>query len=1079
MKKTLLTLATLCFTSTTVLFAQDRTVRGTVLDDKGQPLEAAYIGVVGDDDYSTYTDENGNYELTVPSNANFIEINYQPYEIKKIEISDENVTSTLSMAELLDKDIVINTYGGEITKKQFVGTAGIIGEKQIQKRVISNVTNAIEGNVSGVLVSNPSGQPGSAAAIRIRGFASINGNSNPLYVVDGAIYMGDIASINTADIANVSILKDATATSQYGSRGSNGVVVITTKSGKANAKPRINVDARVGMTNRAIRNYDIVQDQGEYLKFAWDALRNTSLAGARNPSQGRIDAAGRDATNSLSEALGYYPNRAYGVADSFKLVLSDGTLNPALGAPLYSDNWDDEVQRTGLRQEYNVSAAGASKEKNSDYYLSLGYLNEKGYVKRSDYERISARLNVNSKLKDWLKVGMNLSGSIQNSNELESINSTAGGYNPFFISRAMAPVFPVYYYNGNGEREYDPLTGDYKYDWGSLSTANESSIGTRTGGLLPNSNVLGTMNLNQNKSRQFAFIANPYLEADLSKIAKGLKFRTDVNYNFVSGYSNNFRNTLYGDSKLYGGSVSVGSSFANIYTWKQVLTYDLLFLKEHSLSVLAAHEVYGLVSKSLSASRRGLPTTNFYDMTGAAVAVSSSSYTDEDKMESFLAAVRYNYGGKYFFEVNARRDGTSRFAEQNRWGNFWSVGGSWALSEEDFMKNSNSKFIKGFNELKIKSSYGTQGNNGNNYYGYLGLMATDNPNGSYPGALVSQIANPDLKWESQAMFNIGIDFNYKNRLRGELAYYAKENADQLYSRPFALSSGVASRLENVMTSVNSGLEIGLDYSVVQPTSSNPNGFVWNVNFTGATLNNKITKMPDGEGQDTLVLTNMVRVEGYSMYTYYLVKSKGLDADGNELFEYQAADGTRKDTTDYSYAVANGGRQLMGSSYDRFSGGLTNTFSYKGFDLSFMFTFGLGGKYYDGGYQELMGNGQRIGGNIHQDWLTDRWTYENREGTLPRAENDNVNISNSTDRWLISRNYLNFRNVNLGYTFSPRVLENIGVSSLRLYLACDNVWLFTKRKGMDPQYSISGNVSGAGAYNYPATRAFTFGINLGL
>ncbi len=1070
MKKTILTLATLCLTSVHVLFAQDRTVKGTVKDEKGNPVEYATVSVVGNEDnYTTFTDENGNYEMVVPSNATYLSIEFGNYAIKSVKISEEEAVTTMDLAETLRGVETVQTYGGKMEKTKWVGSAGQITSAQLQKRVISNVSQAIEGGTTGVVVSNPSGQPGSAAAIRIRGFSSISGNSNPLYVVDGAIYMGDIASLNTADIESMDILKDATATSQYGSRGSNGVVVITTKSGRSSSKPRINVDAKVGMTSRAIQNYDIVKDPAEYLEFAWDARRNQELKRSTNATTIQNTSA-NIARTIVDELGGYNPYINKGIRNS-EVLTPDGKINPNAGAAMWNDDWDKELQRNGLRQEYNVSAMGSNKERSSDYYLSLGYLNEKGYIKRSDYERITSRLNVNTKLRDWLKVGMNISGSYQTSNELESTNSTAGGYNPFFVSRNFAPIYPVYYYNQNGQREYDPLTGDYKYDWGNARSLPSTSIGTRAG--LPDANVLGTMNLNRNRSNGLSFMAIPYLEATLTK---GLVFRTTANYNFVGVYENNYRNPIYGDSRLYGGSVGIGNTFASIYTWNQVLTYDKTFLKDHTISLMVAHENYALNSRGMSASRRGLPVRNIYDLAGAAVAVSSTSGTDEDKMESFLSSASYYYKNKYFFNANFRRDGSSRFSAANRWGNFWSVGGGYIISEEEFMKNSTS-FLKNFNLLKLKSSYGTQGNNGNNYYGYLGLIAVTLPNGTMPGGLVSQIANPDLKWESQSMFNVGLDFTYNNRFRGEIAYYSKTNADQLYARPFAHSTGITSRLENSMTSVNSGFEVNLNLDVIQPSSSNPNGFLWNVDFNGSTQNNKITKMPEGAQQDTLIQGNLIYVKGHSMYSYYLVESAGKDEQGYELYRYDSA-GHELTTTEFSKANATG-RKIVGTSYDKFYGSFTNTFRYKGFDLSFMLTYGLGGKYYDGAYQDLMGNGLSLGGNIHRDLLTDRWTFDNKEGALPRAEFNNVDIANNSTRWLISRNYLNIRNVNIGYTFTPAVLKETGISSLRIYLSCDNIWLFTKRRGMDPQSSISGNNTAGAQYNYPATRALIFGVSLGL
>jgi TonB-linked SusC/RagA family outer membrane protein len=1070
MKKTLLTLATLCLVSAQGLFAQERIVRGTVIGDNGNPLSDAMITVVGNDAYFALTDENGNYELSVPADASGLKISYEGYGEKTIKISDQEVTTTLSTVQEVLKEIEFSTpYGGRsgiASKLNFVGSVERVDAKKIEKRPITNAASALEGNVSGLLVAKTSGQPGAGPQVRIRGFSSISGNSEPLYVVDGSVFMGNIASLNSNDIAAIDVLKDATATSLYGSRGANGVVLITTKSGKSAQKPQVNVDAKVGAITRAIPNYNVLKDPGQYLEFAWDAYRNqmnTNDKSVLPTNEYRL----KRFNKSVIDNLGYNP---YNVAAE-NLFDAQGRLNPDAQL-LYKDDWDKEIQRLGLRQEYNVNAMGSSN--GSDYYLSLGYLNEKGYVKYSDYERISGRVSVNNKLNDWLKVGLNLSGSYSTSNSISS-NSTAGGYNPFFVSRNFAPIYPVYYYDQQGNRELDPYTGDYKYDWGLVSPANinspmsNSSIGTR--GNLRGANVLGAMQLDEHKSHLFSLIAVPYLEAQFLKY---FTFKTDVNYNFGNSSGLDYYNKYYGQYYERGGYISRDKLDYNTFTWKKLLSFDHSIKnkdeKSHNFNVIAGHEVYSMGRNVLYADRSGLPTDQVRDLNGSAIAVSSGSYTDEDKMESYLGAFNYNFDSKYFFNANFRRDGSSRFPANNRWGNFWSVGGGWIISNEAFMEK-----YSNIDLLKVKASYGTQGNNGTAYYGYQSLANINYANGTAPGAIVSQVGNPNLTWESQNLFNAGVEFGFSKRLRGELTYYSKVNADQLYSRPFPTSTGVGSRLENVMTSVNSGIDGQLSYDILTPDQAS--GVYWNVTVNGATQNNRITKMP--EGSDSLINGNFIYKKGYSMYTYYLVHSAGVDeATGNELYRY-SKDGVTIDTSSYSEANATGrtyDKKRVG--YDKFFGSFTNTLSYKGFDFSFMLTFGLGGKYYDGEYQDLMGNGLSYGNNVHEDWLKDRWTLDNTTGTLPKAEFSNLEISGASDRFLVSRNYLNITNINLGYTFNRSVLGN-SFRSLRLYLSCDNVWVFAARKGMNPQATFGGNMSGGNAYAYPASRGFIFGVNIGL
>jgi len=1058
MKKTLLTLATLCLASVQVLFAQSRTVKGTILDDKGNPVEFATVSVVGYPDITVLSDENGNYELVVPDNSELIEVEYIGYSPKKINITADAQTVKLSInAVTLDEGQVTSLYGGsgQITKTKWVGAGDRISAAQFAKRPISNVTQAIEGNAPGVQIATPSGQPGGGVTIRIRGYSSLNGGSDPLVVLDGAVYSGGLASINPNDVASMDILKDATATSLYGSRGANGVVVVTTKRGKLNSRTNINVDAKVGMVTRAIPNYKILKDPGQYMEFAWDAYRNQLIQnGLPANSAGLVASGGAPNVGAgIVDLIGGY--NPFGVPND-QLIGLDGKLNPNAKL-MYSDDWDKEMQRTGLRQEYNVSASGGSE--NSDFYLSLGYLNEKGYVKATDFERISGMVSVNSKVSDWLKVGLNINGSYSNQNTVDA-GTQAGGYNPFFVSRNFAPIYPVYYRNAAGEKEIDPLTGKPKYDWGSLRVMPSSSIGTR--GNLPNANVLGTMEFNENLQRRFNIVAIPYLEA---KFLKNFTFKTVMNANYVGSMSTNFRNNYYGDSYNYGGSAAKSSLFAMVYTWNQVLSWDRTFNEKHNLSAFVGHENYYYSNNSLAASRRGIAVPGNTELIGAAIPFTSASQVDNETLESYFGQVSYNYDSKYFLNANFRSDGSSRFAPKERWGSFWSVGAGWLMNKEDFLKDYD--WLK---LLKLKASYGTQGNNGSGLYAWQPLSSIDYANGSYAGALINSISNPGLTWEKQQSYNIGVEFNINNRFKGEINYFGRTSKDQLYYRTLAPSTGIQGVWENVMTSRNSGIEFQFAYDII-----NKNGLLWNVDLNGSHFKNEIIDMP---GQsDSIISGNFLYAKGRSIYDYYLVKSVGIDEFGNELYQYKV-NGRDTVTTVYTTALSTG-RGTPGSAIPALQGGFTNTLAYKGFDFSFLLTYTIGGKFYDANYQSMMGNLLSVGQNVHEDWLKNRWTVENTSGTLPKAQFQNTNIANNSDRWLISRTNLNIRNVTLGYTFSPSTLKKVGINSLRAYVSCDNVWLFTKRQGMDPQGSISGNLTGGAQFAYNPARTIMIGVNLGL
>ncbi len=1040
------------------VMAQSRTVRGTVVDDKGNPVMAAFIKT-SDDKATTLTDENGNFEIILPEDAaRTLVVEATGWSAKTISVTDtdEALAITVSGANTLD-DVIVTSYGN-ITKENSVGSASSFGEKRLEKFVVTDVSRAIEGAAPGVQVSNGGGAPGSnSAAIRIRGIGSINGSTAPLYVVDGSPYAGDINSINPADIANVSILKDATATSLYGSRGANGVIVVTTKRGKrGSGKPQITVDGRVGAVSRGIPNYDVIKDSKEYYELAWQGYRNFLQYGAgyRPEDAGQIASGLDPGERSLIQALGGY--NSFDVADN---ALLDPVTGKIIGSPAlkYQDSWEDELSRVGLRQEYNLGLSGASE--NTDYYFSLGYLKEKGYVKFSDYERITGRGNINSTVTDWLSVGMNFSGTYGSSNFVEN-GGTAGGYNPFFAALTNAPIYPVYYRNENNETEIDPLTGLTKFDWGAANVFPSSSIGTR--GSLPNANVLGSLSLDKDRTQYLNLTAVPYIEV---KFLKNFKFKTDLNFNYYAVDGNAYSNPFYGQFAVQGGTASRSGSTGLIYTFRQMLTYDRTFGNDHYVNAVVAHENYDLRTSAMSASRAGVAFPGNTNLEGAATPLGSSSQDDFHRIESYLAKADYIYKNRYIFNASIRQDGSSRLAAGNgRWGDpFWALGAGWKINQEDFLKD-----VKWLDMLKLKVSYGTQGNEGlGGYYSWQSLYRVDFANGTVPGAIVSSIGNRALTWEKSSQLNAAVEFGmFKGRVTGEFAYFMRGTSNMLYNLPIAMSHGLSTRPANTITMQNRGVELNVNADVVRSRN-----FTWNVNLNLTHYKNEITSMPDGI--DSIIRGTQMLKKGHSVYDFYLVESSGVDAsNGNELYRYVTPEGNWADTSNYAYANGRG-RTYQGSSLPDLIGQITNTLTYKGFDLSFMLAFNIGGKFYDNVYQDLMGPGN-IGTNWHRDALNS-WSPENPNATLPRVEWQNLDNGGQSTRWLTSASFLNIRNISLGYMVPAKWLAKTGMSSLRIYASADNVWLFSKRQGMNPQGGFGGETD----FIYTPSRIIMAGVKVGL
>ncbi len=1054
MKKSLLIIAALLFMGVYAVFAQGRSVSGTVVDSKGEGLWGASVQVQNGSG-ATQTKEDGSFEINVPDGYSKLLIEYAGLGNRVVNINDDlsRIVMTEDIKATGEAAVIRTPYGGTISKVNFVGSGERISSEQIRRQPITNATSALAGRAAGVVLAGGN-NPGGQSSIRVRGLGSMNGNSEPLIVVDGNPFPGQLSAINSNDIESMDVLKDATATSLYGSRGANGVILVTTKSGKGATRTSINVDARMGTVTRSIPNYDILTDPKDYYEFAWDAYRNNLINANgldRTNEQDMLFARQASAADLLT-MLGNY--NSYRLPNGENLLTDDGQLNP--NAQLwYQDNWDKELMRVGFRQEYNVSAAGSSA--GSDYYLSLGYTKEKSYLKHTEYDRFTGRTNVNAKVTDWAKVGLNVMGSIENQDRPTS-TGTSPGYNPFMVSRSFAPIYPVYYYDADGNKVIDPITGENKFDWGSENIHPNSSMGTRQS---PNANVLGALAMDDNSRSIYSIGASPNLEA---KFLKDFTFRTNLTANFRTYTDVGYNNKFYGQFSEQGGRASRTVQTQFSYSWNQILSWAKKLEGGHNFDVFAGHENYDNRYTYLYASRLGLSIPGNTELSIASMPENSYSNTDLQRIESYFGNVSYNFKGKYFLTANFRRDGISHFSPENRWGNFWSVGGSWMLDREKFIED-----VDWINMLKVKASHGTQGEPGTNWYAYQSLFGVTFVDGE-PALQHSQLGNRELTWEKQAMTNIGIDFEIFKRVRGEIAVYRRIGTDMLMNRPYPPSTGYTGRLENILSLRTNGIEFRFDVDVVKQTD-----LLWNLDMNFSHFGEKIISLRGGDN-DSVLSGNFLIKNGYDRYQYYLATSVGIDSNGRELYKYyDTASNTYRDTTEYTYAAANGGREMMGSGIPWLQGGFTNTFTYKNFDFSFLFTFGLGGLYYDDIYQDLMGNGLAFGRNVHKDWLTDRWTVENQNGTLPAAEVSNTNLAGVSDRFLIDRSFLSLRNINLGYTFKNEKLSHLGLQSLRLYVMCDNVFLLSKRKGMDPQ----GNFSGQVGYMYNPARIFMVGLNVGL
>jgi len=1052
--------------------------KGRIIDPTGEGIPGAAVKVNGTATGTT-TDVDGYFEIDVPEGSK-ITVSAIGYGDQTLTASG-GMTVTMTTGDNVLVETVINApYGPPITKEKYVGAADVVTGKQLENRPVTTLTAALEGATPGVQSTSTGGQPGGGGSgnLRIRGVGSLPGSSStaPIIVLDGNVYDGDLASINVSDIESMTVLKDATSTSLYGSRGSNGVIVVTTKRGKKGERARINLDAKVGVVQRGLPSYNVMRDPKDYYEASWRALYNSLVTGGMSAADAGKRASGLTGTGAVDQ-LGYNNYHIPGVEselqNAYLLDSVTGKLNPNAQQKYASDDWAKAMQRTGLRQDYNLNVSGGSDK--TDYYLSGGYLKEKGFLLNTDYERFSTRLNVNTQATDWLKFGMSMSAALSTQNA-PSENSGTSSANPSYIALNTAPIYPVYYRDTNNNMVIDPLTGKDKYDYGSTVKDPTYSMGNRA--VNPGDNIVGQMQLNENRTIQRNFTFSPYLEV---KLPKNFSFKTTLTTNYVNYENTDWGTTLHGQFKtktdtippVLGGALSKFNDNSFNYTWNQSLSWNKKIDQDHEISATAVHENYYYNETYLTGSNTGFPAENFRDLSVATGTPTSSSNTYNERLESYLGIVNYAYKGKYIFNANIRRDGLSRFYSDNRWGTFGAVGAAWIISDENFMKN-----VKWVNSLKLKASFGTQGNNrinttggAQNYYAWQGLYDVSRPNGGNSAAIPITLNNTNLKWESQKNLNIGTEFTlFNNILSGELNVYNRATSGLYYNVPFVPSTGFASKLQNAADMYNRGIELNVYVTPVRTSN-----FEWRFNANFSKFKNVLTKLADGV--DSSIQSITMWKKGHSVYDYWVLHSDGVNsANGDELYSYTDASGNKKDTSDWT-AAANSlrGRGYTGtSSIPALQGGFTNTLKYKGFQLEFLITYSIGGQFYDGTYQNLM-KMETMGSNNLSPDVKNSWTVDNPTASLPRLELGNQDIGQVSDRWLVNASWLNIRNINLSYTFPLKTIGKMGFQSLTTYLSADNVYLFSARKGMNPQQSFGGTSD----YLYVPSRIVTFGVRLGL
>jgi TonB-linked SusC/RagA family outer membrane protein len=1027
--------------------AQVRRVTGTVTSATDGATIPGVSVVVKGTSMGTVTNIDGFYQLDVPQSATTLIFSFVGMKTTEVPITGSVINASLGY-EMIGVDEVMVVAYGTARKESFTGSAEVVGSEKLARRTVSTLTKAIEGTVAGVQTTSGGGQPGSGSAIRIRGFGSINASSAPLYVVDGVPYDGVISAINPNDIESVTVLKDASASALYGARGANGVVIITTKKGSDGA-PVINLKTTFGISSRAFPDYDKVEE-AKYMELAFESVKNMLIY---QNGMSRTAAANSALTSYMNEFGGERYN-PYNMASNQLIDPLTGKINPSATLK-WSDRWIDEATRENpMRKEYQLSINGGTDR--TRFLMSIGYLDEEGLAKNTQFNRYSGRINIDSDLKEWLKSGMTASFSNTKQNYLT--DSGTAYNNIWFSASNMGPIYPVYIRDQNGEFVLDS-EGNRQFDYGENrpSASNFNSIAT----LFEDRRNLKFDNLS----------GRGFLEFDTDRedlgILKDLKLSLNLGFDYYHGDRLIYNNPFFGDGSSVKGRGYKYNYRTFSYTFNQLLSYDKKF-GMHNINVLAGHEFYSMERSTLYAAKQGFAFGGLYELSAAATPTAAESYLDTYLVESYLSRINYDYADKYYLSASFRTDGSSRFHPDMRWGQFWSVGGAWRVSEEPFM--SGADFI---DNMTLKASYGSQGNDmllnsdgSDNYYAWQSFYDLGYPNNTNGGVYLTSLENKDLLWEKNNNFNVGIETRmFDTRLTLSVEYFNKLTTDLLLFKPMATSSGFDGYWENVGNMVNKGVDLTVGVRVI----STPK-FQWNANIMASHLKNEVTKLSTDD-QEIVLGSRIIKV-GYPINSFYLSKSAGVDPmTGAQLYWIRSkdADGNEIDIVSDSYNQAGSNKYIQGSRIPDVYGSISNDFKLWNFDLAVLTTYSIGGKMLDGVYSNMMA--MRSAGNAWHSHMDRAWRQPGDITDVPRLQLGNVN--QATDRFLLDASYFAIKNVTFGYNLPKRVSDKLQIHNLRLFATADNVYLFSALKGSDPQYNFSGGQD----FAYVPIRTLSLGLDL--
>lgn len=1042
----LLCLSFICMLTAT---AQTEKASGTVVSESGEPIVGAAVMIEGTQ-IGTITDVDGHFSFTeIPVKASKIKVSYLGMQSKTVPLS-RKMTITLTEDNKTLDDVLVVAYG-TAKKSSYAGSASMVTSKQLTDLPSSSFENALTGKVAGLQITNASGQVGSVPTIQIRGIGSMNAGSTPLYVVDGVpMNAGNVgqmsgetystnnimSTLNPEDIESVSVLKDAAAASLYGSRAANGVILITTKQGKK-GKAHVEFKSSIGFTpSWATKNYEPASTQHQ-VDMLYTVFHDYQT------SNGADDATAN--AYALKQLNRKFNRHGYSFSTSgtgaYEDVIISDYDNSGRAGSYY--NWDDAYFRTAVYQSNDIAVSGGGD--NTSYYSSLSYTKDDGRLRKNSFKRYSGRVNLTQKVGKFLDFNTNVSLARITKTGYNDTRTTGSNY--FMQTRNLlwGLYWPTNYATGE---DWTTRYGSYAYN--GLYYDNEW----------------------ENKSTDTRVSA---VETVTLHLLDGLDLRTIFSYD-----NTNVRDHLYYSANHFLGSSDEGSideMRTNYEKWVSSTTasYNKMF-GDHTIGLLFGFEAEKNTTDYTRASGTHLPNSTLHTVSTAGT-LSSAGYQWGNTLASIISKVDYNYADRYFLSASYRRDGSSKLAPEERWGNFWSVSGAWRIKQEAFMAP-----VKWLSDLKLRASYGVNGTLPSSNYAYMNLMSYSTKYMGNPAGIISQMSNVNLSWETNYTFNVGLDFGFFNqRLRGTVEYFTRNSKNLLQDVPISGTTGFSSVLQNIGKINNHGVELTLEGDILRKKD-----FVWTAGVNATFLSSKVKKLYNGAdiiwydptGDDNRA--QFIYREGESTLAFYGYEWAGVDPTNGKSVYYvnDPDDGQKGDFTfngrgaTYDYNKAN--YTIIGNGIPDVTGGINTTATWKGIELGLNFTYKLGGSLYDGAYKDVADDGYYWERIRAESYYENMWTPTHTDGTEPALSgNDLTDAIQYSSRHISSATYLRLKTLTLAYTLPRQLVNKVWMSNVRVYFNAENLLTFSKYKEADPEvnsYSTRG-------WETPIGKSFIFGINI--